>query len=150
MTVRKLCANEITSVVKTLTEKVTCTTPVYSPVKPGNCCRVAMYDVKVNLGTVPPTLSFCYDAQIEYQYLNADCTFLDYCLIQRQCGSIDLSPGLTPCCGQMTPPTVTCSVTCDPASITVTPTSVSAEISLSFTVSDLCAPTIVCVDDVGC
>ncbi len=150
MTVRKLCANEITSVVKSLTERVICATPGYTPVQPGNSCRVALYDVKANLGAVPPTLTFSFDAQIEYQYLNAGATFLDYCLIQGQSGSVDLPPGLTACCGQTVPPTVTYAATCNPGSITTTPTSVSAEITLSFTVSDLCAPTVVCVEDVTC
>lgn len=147
MTVRKLCVNEVTSVVKQVTDKVTCEHPCYSPAGPGHSCGVALYNVTANLGNVPPTLSFSYDAQLEYQYLNAGATFLDYCLLQGQNGSLDLPLGLTACSGEAVPPSVTWTATCHPTSITTTPTSVSGEVTLSFTVSELCAPTIICVED---
>jgi len=150
MTVRKLCANEITSLVTSLTETVTCGSPAFTPVGPGSACNVALYNVNVNLGSMPPTLSFSFDAQLEYQFLNAGATFLDFCLIHGQSGSLNLPPGLTACCGGPLPPTVTFAASCDAGSITTTPTSVSGNVTLSFTVSDLCAPTIICVEDTTC
>jgi len=150
MTVRKLCAHEITSIVQSLTETVTCSTPAFTPVGPGNACNVALYNVNLNLGSTPPTLSFSFDAQLAYQFLNAGATFLDFCLIHGRSGSISLPPGITACCGGPLPPAVTFAAGCDARTITTTPTSVSADVTLSFTVSDLCAPTIICVEDATC
>ncbi|HUW64249.1 MAG TPA: hypothetical protein VMW83_06090 [Spirochaetia bacterium] len=149
MAIRQLCVNEMTSIVEKLSERVTCATPAFSPVGPGEHCTIALYNVTVNMAGVPPTLSFSFDTQFEYEYLNEGTKFRDFCTIVGKSGSLPLPLGLTACCGT-TEPQVTYSANCDPRSITTTPTTVSGEINLSFTVHNLCAPTVVCVEDAKC
>ncbi|HAG07871.1 MAG: hypothetical protein XD69_0037 [Clostridia bacterium 62_21] len=149
MTIRRLCVDEITTVTDTFSQTVTCTNPGFTPIGPGDECNVLVYNTAVNLGTTPPTLSFSFDAQFEYQYEHLGATFLDYCNALGNSGSFTLPTGVTLCCGA-TVPLVQSSVTCNAAAITTTPTSVSGNVTLSFTVTNLCVQTIICVDDTTC
>lgn len=149
MAIRRLCVNEVTAIVRTFSQTVTCTTPAFTPVGPGDECSIALYNVNTNLGAVPPTLSFSYDVQFEYQYSHAGATFQDYCNAMGNSGSVTLPTGVTVCCGT-TMPLVTSSPSCGAGAITTTPTSVAGPVSLSFTVTNLCTPTIICVDDTIC
>ncbi len=150
MAIRRLCVNEVTTLTSTFSQTVTCTTPAHTPViGAGDECSVALYNVSINLGATPPTLSFSYDAQFEYQYLQSGVTFQDYCTVAGNSGSITLATGVTLCCGG-TMPTVTSSPSCNAGAITTTSTSVSGPVTLSFTVTDLCSQTVICVDDTTC
>lgn len=147
--IRQLCVNEITSVTATVSQTVTCTDPAFTPVGAGNECNVALYNVTVDLGATPPTLAFSYDVQFEYQYLtDGGVTFSDYCTVVELSGAVTLPGGTSVCCAET--PAVTYSASCNPGSITTTPTSVSGSIDLSFSVSNLCVPTIICVEDTLC
>ncbi|MBO8127813.1 MAG: hypothetical protein H0Z39_01225 [Peptococcaceae bacterium] len=142
--------DEVTTITSTLSETVTCTNPAYTPTGPGDECNIVLYNIGVNLGTTPPTLSFSYDAQFEYQYLHeGGATFCDFCDVFGRSGSITLPSGVTVCCGT-TVPSVTYSALCNPGSITTTATSVSGPVTVSFTVTNLCSKTIICVDDTTC
>lgn len=150
MAIRRLCVNEVTSVTSTFSQTVTCTTPAHTPVVgAGDECNVALYNVAANFGVTPPTLSFSFDVQFEYLYMNAGVTFNDYCNVLGNSGSITLPTGVTLCCGG-TMPLVTSSASCNAAAITTTPTTVSGPVTLSFTVTNLCTQTIICVDDTTC
>ncbi|HIE12884.1 MAG TPA: hypothetical protein EYP63_05600 [Desulfotomaculum sp.] len=150
MAIRKLCVNEVTTIASTFAETVTCTDPAHTPVVgAGDECGVAVYNVTANLGATPPTLSFSYDAQFEYQYVQQGATFQDFCNVVGSSGSVTLPDSLTLCCGP-TVPLVTSSATCDASAITTTATSVSGPVTLSFTVTNLCTQTIICVDDTVC
>lgn len=160
----KICCNEVTAINYTYSGMVTCGDPKYSPVKPGNEGNVCCYDVGIDLKTTPPMLRFSYDAQFEYAYIkkqnsekdesdcgcSSSCTFLDYCNITGGSARVSLPDGVTLCpcgCGD---PQVTCAATYDPKSITTTPTSVSGNIMISLTVTNLCVPTFVCVETEPC
>ncbi|MFW6386824.1 MAG: hypothetical protein ACOCZM_02510 [Bacillota bacterium] len=104
----------------------------------------------LDLETSPPTLSFSFDAQLEYQFEDeTGGTFNDYCNVLGNSGSVELPPGSTVCDGE-TVTDIEASADCDSNNITTTPNSVSGPVSLSFTVNNLCAPTILCVEDTMC
>jgi hypothetical protein len=168
MALIRICAYEITTFEPVVTETLTCCDPCHTPVGPGTQCNICCYNAKIDLHTTPPTLCFSYDAQFEYAYLDEHhhvkseamgevdqkcgcaCTFLDFCDLTGQSACIPLPPGVTLCpcgCGE---PKVTCSATCDPQSIKTTPTSVSGEITIFLSVTNLCDPTTVCVETVPC
>jgi hypothetical protein len=150
MTIRRLCVNEVTTISRTFSQTVTCTDPAHTPVVgAGDECSIALYNVSINLGTTPPTLSFSFDSQFEYQYLHAGVTFQDYCNVLGSSGSVTLPTGVTLCCGG-TMPTVASSASCNAGAITTTSTSVSGPVTLAFTVTDLCSQTVICVDDTIC
>jgi len=147
MAIRRLCVDEVTTVASSFTATATCTTPANTPVAAGDECAVAVYNIAVNFGATPPTLSFSYDAQFEYQFSHQGVTFQDYCNAMGNSGSITLPTGTTLCCSA-TVPSVTSSSSC--GSITTTSTLVSGDITLAFTVDNLCTQTIICVDDTTC
>ncbi|MEW6573627.1 MAG: hypothetical protein AB1374_08355 [Bacillota bacterium] len=150
MAIRRLCVNEVTAITSTLSQTVTCTTPAHTPVVgAGDECNVAVYNVAANLGATPPTLAFSFDVQFEYKYMQSGVTFHDYCTVTGNSGSITLPTGVTLCCGG-TMPAVSSSISCNPGAITTTSTSVSGPVTLSFTVTNLCTQTIICVDDTTC
>lgn len=147
MAIRMLCVNEITTVTENFSATAVCVDPAHTPVVgPGTQCSSVFYNVALN----PPVLTFSFDAQFEYQYLNQGCTFMDFCDVFGMSGTIDIAAdGLTSCCG-VTPSVSFISCTCDPLSITTTPTSVAGVIGTTFTITNLCVPTIICVDDTTC
>lgn len=149
MAIRVLCVQEVTTVIEDFSDTVTCTNPSFTPTGVGDECNVVVYNVAANLGLVPPTLSFSYDAQFEYVYEHIGATFNDFCNALGNSGSITLPTGTTLCC-TATLPSITYSSVCDPGSITTTETMVTGDVTLSFTVSNLCAETIICVDDTPC
>lgn len=151
MAIRKLCVDEVTTITKSFSQTVTCTNPDHTPTAPGDECRVHVYNVGLNLGASPPTLAFSFDSQFEYKYHEANCgTFHDYCDVMGKSGSVTVPSGATICCDGSISPQIESSVDCNPGSITTTASSVSGSVSMSFTVTNLCTPTVICVDDTTC
>lgn len=149
---RRICVQEITTINRTDSFTVVCTTPAYTPEAPGNPsetnCR--LYNVSLELEPVP-TISYSYDVQFKYSFLMGGSTMEHFCDVFGQSGSItfDSSVGLCECpeSGSMT-----YSIVCDPASVTTTqdPNTVSGAVNVSFTVQNLCAQTIICIEDTPC
>lgn len=146
MAIRRICVNEVTDFTTQSTITVVCTNPTFTPIGAADEVFCALYNVSASFGT-PPTISFSYDVSIEYQYLNQGVTFEDYCQVTGGSGSVTLPDGATVCCGAAS---VLSSITCNSANITTTPTSVSAAITVTFTLTNLCAQTIICVEDTVC
>lgn len=152
MAVRQICVQEITTINRTDSFTVTCTTPVYTPAGPGvppeTNCR--LYNVALDLEPVA-TISYSYDVQMKYAFLLGGSTMEQFCDVFGQSGSItfDSNVGLCNCpeSGSMT-----YSIVCDPASVTTTqdPDTVSGLVNVSFTVQNLCAQTIICIQDTPC
>ncbi len=150
MALRKICVQEITNVTKTDAFTATCTSPANSPLSAANPseCNVALYNVAFTTDPIP-TISYSYDAQFKYSYMHQGVTFEDFCFINSQSRSITFDSDISSCnCG--TAFTMTASATCDPAAITTTPTSVSGPLTFNFTLNNLCAETIICIDDTTC
>lgn len=149
MAITQICAEQVNTVTSTFASTITCPTPKFIPVGAGDECRMAVYNVALNTGTSPATLAFSFDVEFEYQYLNMGVTFNDYCVMDGQSGSITLTEGLGLCgCGLV--PTFEYAYSCDAAAITTTPTMVQGPVTIAFTVTNLCAPTVFCVDTVSC
>lgn len=150
MAVRRICVRELTTVTQTQTLTVTCASPSFTPTGTGNQpeCNVNLYNVSFSVSPVP-TITFSYDAQFKYTYDLNGGSFEEFCNVLNQSGSIILDAGLGSCtCSDAF--TITSSVTCDPTAITTTDTSVAAPVTFNFTLNDLCAETIICVDDTTC
>lgn len=147
MATRKICVDEVTTMTKSFSESITCTSPAHTPTSPGDEARVHLYNVGLDLEANPPNLSFSFDTQFEYHYDGNGATFSDYCTVTGQSGAVTLPEGISPCCDEAFPPEITSSATCSADSITTTPSSVSGEVSLAFTVTNLCAPTIISIED---
>jgi len=150
MTKRKICVLEVTDVSKTDAFTVTCTTPAHTPCGcgcPGEC-NIALYSVAFT--TTPyPTISYSYDVQWKYSYLQSGTTFEEFCSVYNQSKSITFDSLTTTCCGLA--PSITSSCTCNCAAITTTSTSVAGPVSFAFTINNLCAQTVICIDDTtGC
>ncbi|MEA1961702.1 MAG: hypothetical protein U9N81_10630, partial [Bacillota bacterium] len=145
-----ICAEEITSIGLNFSPTLTCTSPAYTPIGAGTQGCVDVYNPAINWASSPPSLCFSYDASFEYEYMNqGGSTFLNFCEIKDNSTCLDLPSGVTLCaCGL--DPTYTVCCTCDPTSITTTPTLVIGELGISFTVTDLCVPTVFCVSTIAC
>jgi hypothetical protein len=170
MPIVKICCNEVTCLSYTFTKTVVCDDPQHTPVGPGCDSNVCCYNAGIDFKTSPPTLCFSYDAQFEYAFKKKvhhsdrsesdqdpdyrfggnPCTFLDFCNAIGNSARIALPDGVTLCSAGCGDPEVSCSAACDPESITTTPTSVSGNITIQLTVSNLCVPTFVCVETVPC
>lgn len=149
MAITQICAEQVNTVNTTFAATVTCSSPAFTPVAAGTDCQVSVYNVALNTATSPVTLAFSFDANFEYGYMDQGITFSDYCRVAGQTGSVTLTDGLSLCgCGLV--PTFQYSYTCNAAAITTTPTMVQGPISVAFTVSNLCSPTVFCVDSVAC
>lgn len=149
MTVIQICAEQVSTLSATYAATITCDTPGHTPVGAGDECHISVYDVNLDTASSPMTLSFSFNCEFEYQYLDHGVTFCDYCYINGQSGSVTLTSGLTLCnCGLT--PTYEYSYSCDATAITTTSTMVQGPVSVAFTVTNLCAPTLVCVDTVAC
>lgn len=142
MVVRKICVQEITSITDNFSATVTCTDPRHTPIGIGDDCHTRIYNTFLN----PPTLSFSYDAEFEYLYLQGTDTFHDYCIVTGLSGSLTLPGGPTVCCALT--PAATAQISC--TGVTTTSTYVQGQVSFTFTVSNLCSPTIICVLDTPC
>jgi hypothetical protein len=148
MAIRRICVNEVTTAAATVAQTVLCSSPAYTPVASGDECNVALFNLAVNLGTSPPTLSFSYSTNAEYQYLQNGTTFEDFCNVLNQSYTYALASGVTSCCGLS--PTATASISCNPSGITTTSTMVQCTVTFAFTVTNLCSSTIICVSDTTC
>jgi len=149
MTVIKICAEQITTFNEQFSGTITCTDPACTPVVgAGNECNVAVYNVGIDLGVTPPVLCFSFDTQLEYVYTCHGATFHDFCNVLGSTTCMDLPEGVTMCCDLS--PTWTYSATCDPGSITTTSDSVSGPVTISFTLDNLCVPTVICMDTTTC
>jgi len=149
MAITQICAEQVNAVEATFSATVTCGSPQFTPIGAGNNCRMAVYNVALNTGTSPATLAFSFDSEFEYQFMNQGVTFNDYCVVNGESGSVTLTEGLGLCgCGLT--PTFQYSYTCNAAAITTTPTMVQGPVSIAFTVTNLCSPTVFCVDTVSC
>ena len=146
MAIRKICVNEVTSVPSTFSRLVFCPNPNYTPTGPGDESRVALFNVALNTGTTPPTIAFSYSSNMEYSFTQGGTTFMDYCDVLGLSGSVTLSSGVSTCCGFTPSVTYTSSIT----GITTTSTFVEGTVNFAFTVSNLCSPTVICVDDTTC
>ena len=147
MAIIRICAEEVSSINENFAQSLTCTDPGYTPVGPGTDANAAVYNVSVDLATSPPQLCFSYDVQLEYQYLNNGVTFLEFCHINDNSSCLALPESLTLCvCGLLPTFSFNSAVTVTGA----TPTSVSGDLSIDFSVSDLCVPTSFCVSTTDC
>jgi len=150
MAIVQICAEQVSSVSPTFAATVTCSNPQYTPVAGGNQCQMAVYNVALNTGTSPMTLSFSFDTEFQYFFLNHGVPFGDYCVVTAQSGAVTLpDSGLSLCNCNLTP-TYSVAYTCNPGSITTTSTMVRGPVNLAFTISNLCTPTLFCVDTVSC
>lgn len=150
MAVRRLCVQEITTINKSESITVTCTDPAHTPVGQATPseCNCALYNVAFTIDAYP-TISFSYDVQLKYAYEQSGVTFEDFCDVVGRSGSMTFDEGVTFCtCPQAF--TLSSSVSCDATAITTTTTSVSGPVTFSFTLTNLCAQTIICVDDTTC
>jgi len=150
MAVRRICVQEITDVVQTDAFTVTCTTPAHTPIGQASLseCNVALFNVAFTTNPVP-TVAFSYDAQFKYAFLQNGVTFEEFCNVFNQSRCLTFDSGVVDC-DCTTAFTITSSGTCDASAITTTPTSVSGPVTFSFTLNNLCAETIICVDDTVC
>ena len=150
MAIVQICAEQVSSVSQTYAATVTCGNPQYAPVAAGHECQMAVYNVALNAGVSPMTLSFSFDTSFEYYYRDHGVTFADFCHVHEQSGSVTLpDSGLSLCdCGIT--PTYQVAFTCNPGSITTTSTMVRGPVNMAFTVSNLCTPTVFCVSTVAC
>ncbi|KJS21272.1 MAG: hypothetical protein VR72_10975 [Clostridiaceae bacterium BRH_c20a] len=149
MPIRRICVQEITDVENTDAFTVTCTNPTHTPVGQANPseCNVALYNVAFTTNPVP-TISYSFDSQFKYAFLQNGVTFEEFCNVFNQSRSITFDSGTTSCCGLTT--SIVSASTCDPTAITTTSTSVSGPVTFAFTVNNLCAQTVICVDDTTC
>lgn len=149
MAIRRICVQEITDVARTEAFTVTCTNPSHTPVGPADPseCNIALYNVAFTTNPVP-TISYSYDVQFKYAFLQSGVTFEEFCNVFEQSACLTFDTGTASCCGFA--PSITSSAICNPAAITTTETSVSGPVSFAFTVTNLCAQTIICVDDTVC
>lgn len=147
MSVVKICTSEVTTISKSFSETLTCTDPAHTPiVAPGDECRISIYNIGLDLSTAPPNLCFSFDTEFEYAYLSHGTTFMDYCEVTGNSACLTLPEGVTLCCG-LSPSVEYC---CSAALITATETSVTGEINVSVTITNLCVPTIFCVESITC
>lgn len=152
MAIRKICVQEVTSFQETLATTVTCTTPAHTPIGAAfpSECNVSLFNVDFAIAPIP-TISFSYDTQLKYACHQSSATFEDFCNVLGASGSITFDSGITFCeCPQAF--TITSAITCNPASITTTqsPNTVAGHVIFSFSLENLCALTIICVDDTIC
>ncbi len=146
MTIRQICVNLVSSAAATYSNVVTCTNPAHTPTGPGTDNHVVLFNVAANYGASPPTIAFSYSSNMEYTWTQAGSTFDAYCDVLGSSGSVTLPSGSGTCCGIT--PSITYSATI--GSITTTSTMVQGTVSFAFTVTNLCSPTIICVDDTTC
>jgi len=146
----QLCAEQVSTVSQTYAATVTCGDPAYTPVAAGDHCNMVVYNVALNTGTSPMTLSFSFDTELKYLFLNHGVTFADYCVVNAQSGAVTLPDSTLEICNCGLTPTYQVAYTCNAGSITTTSTMVQTPINLAFTVSNLCTPTVFCVDSVAC
>ncbi|MCL5289923.1 MAG: hypothetical protein M1489_02645, partial [Firmicutes bacterium] len=127
MAVRKLCVQEITTLNRTETFTVTCTTPAYTPTGLGNPseANAVLYNVAFTVNPVP-TVSFSYDVQFKYAYSQNGGTFEEFCDVLGNSSAITFNTGVTTCDCQDAF-SITSSIATDSAAITTTqsPNSVS-------------------------
>ena len=152
MTIRKICVQEVTDFQETLATTVTCTTPAYTPIAQASPseCNVNLFNVNFAIDPIP-TISFSFDAQLKYAYSQSGTTFEDFCNVLGASESITFDSGISFCeCPHAF--TITSSITCDSASITTTqsPNTVAGQVTFSFSLENLCALTMICVDDTPC
>jgi len=150
MAIVQICAEQVTSVAQTYAATVTCGNPTYTPVGAGDECKMVVYNVALNTASSPMTLSFSFDVEFEYLFLNQGVSFGDYCVVPNQSGSVTLPDSGLEICNCGLTPTYQVAYTCNPGSITTTSTMVQGPVNLAFTVSNLCTPTVFCVSTVAC
>lgn len=150
MAIVKICAEEVSSVFQTYSATVTCSNPAYTPVGAGDHCNMVVYNVALHTNASPMTLSFSFDTELKYLFLNHGITFADYCVVNNQSGSVTLPDSGMSLCDCGITPTYQVAYTCNAGSITTTSTMVQTPINLAFTVSNLCTPTVFCVSTVDC
>lgn len=149
MTIIQICAEEVSTQNPVYSATIVCNTPEHTPVGAGDECHISVYGVNLDTTSSPMTLSFSFNCEFEYQFLDHGVTFSDYCEVNGLSGSITLPSELTLCnCGLT--PTYQYSYSCDATAITTTPTMVQGPVTVAFTVTNLCVPTLVCVDTVPC
>lgn len=150
MAIVQICTEQVSSVFQTYSATLTCSDPQYVPIGAGDHCNMVVYNVALHTDTSPMTLSFSFDTELKYLFMNHGITFADYCVINAQSGSVTLpDEGLGLCdCGIT--PTYQVAFTCNAGSITTTSTMVQTPINLAFTISNLCTPTVFCVSTVAC
>ncbi|MEN6328556.1 MAG: hypothetical protein ABFD18_20405 [Syntrophomonas sp.] len=145
----QICAEQVATITTSYAATITCGSLTHTPVGPGSECRMSLYNVNLNTGSSPMTLSFSFNSQFEYQWLDHGVTFMDFAESNGDSGSVTLDSNLGLCgCGLT--PTYVYSFTCNAAAITTTATMVQGPVSLSFTITNLCTPTLICVDTVPC
>lgn len=152
MAVRKICVQEITTLNRTETFTVTCTTPSFTPIGLGSPseANAVLYNAAFTISPVP-TISFSYDVQFKYAFLQNGGTFEEFCDVLSNSGALTFNTGVTSCDCQDAF-SITSSIATDPAAITTTqdPNTVSGPVTVSFTLNNLCAQTIICVEDTIC
>ncbi|ABO49933.1 hypothetical protein Dred_1403 [Desulforamulus reducens MI-1] len=149
---RKICVQEITDLNKTHSMTVVCTSPAHTPVGQGDVseCNCLLRNVAFTVNPVP-TISFSYDVQFKYSYNYEGGTFEEFCSVMDQSGALTFNSGVGTCdCADAF--TMTHAMTSDPAAITWTqsPNTVLGPVTFSFTLQNLCAQTIICVEEGTC
>lgn len=147
MAIVRICAEEVTTLSANFSDALTCPNPENPPVGPGTDAHIAVYNVALNLAAAPPLLCFSYDVEFQYEYMNQGETFMEYCHLNDNSSCLALPDGVTLCHCGLSP---TYSYSTDASVTGATPTSVSGTAAINFTVSDLCVPTVFCLDTVAC
>jgi hypothetical protein len=148
MATRKISVNEVTNYQPPAQHgTVTCTSPAHTPLQAGNHSFAVVYNCNYDFTTSPPQITFQYDVQMEYLYLNHGATFSDFCDVFGSYGSVPLPTGSTLCTNSST---ILASITVPTNSITTTVTSVSGSFIATFTATNLCSQTFICLNDVPC
>jgi len=150
MAIVQICAEQVSSVSQAYAATVTCCHPHYKPVAAGNQCQMVVYNVALHTGTSPMTLSFSFATKFQYLFMYHGVTYADYCVVKNQSGAITLpDSGLSLCNCNLTP-TYSIAYTCNPGSITTSSNKVRGSVNFAVTISNLCTPTLFCIDTVAC
>ncbi len=143
MATHKICVNELTTSSVPYTHSVTCTSPRHTPVAIGSDADVSLYYVTLDGTSNPPTISFSYDVNMQYQWLDQGVTMNDYCYVPSLSGSVSLGLGTKTCCGS---PSISYSAVV--SNMNTTPTYVAGTVNAAFTIDNICYETSFKVDDV--
>lgn len=147
MAIVRICAEEVTSVTTTFVQGLIYNDPEHTPVAAGTQAKLAVYNTALNLAVTPPQFCFSYDWELEYAYLNQGTTFLEFCHSLGNSACVDLQEGVKLCtCGINPSYTATTSISV----MDVTTNSVSGNMAIDISISDLCVPTTFCLDTVTC
>ncbi|MFZ5943000.1 MAG: hypothetical protein ACOYVD_02745 [Bacillota bacterium] len=146
MPVRRIIVQEVTNMNVTDSLTVTCENPLYSPVGPADPseCNVALYNVAFTNNPVP-TVAFSYDAQLKYAYLQNGATFEQFCDVLNQSRAVTFEGDVSVCSDELF--SITSSFTNDPSALTTTSSSVACNVTFDFVLNNLCAQTLIAVED---